>query len=204
MKSQFTEQQLVEIPEIEVFEDLEWETVNAYYEILGPEGTLGRDNKSEVFLVQRLRAAMERLNPGMPADAVDQAVVEITKPRGALHYARANQEVYSLLRDRVEVQVRQIDGTTVIERLSIIDWDRPENNDFLLVSQLWVHSDLYKRRTDLVGFVNGIPLVFIELKASHHDLRRPTTTISGTTVTPSRISSSPMVSSSSRMARTPR
>lgn len=171
MTTRFTEQQLVEIPAIEVFEDLEWQTVNAYYEVLGPDGTLGRDNKSEVFLVRRLRAAIERLNTGMPADAIDQAVAEITKPRGALHYARANQELYSLLHDRVEVQVRQPDGTTVPERLSVIDWDNPENNDFLLVSQLWVHSDLYKRRTDLVGFINGIPLVFIELKASHHDLK---------------------------------
>src|SRR5229473_437832 len=171
MKARFTEQQLVEIPAIEVFEDLEWETVNAYYEVLGRDGTLGRDNKSEVFLVRRLRAAIVRLNSGISADAVDQAVAEITKPRGALHYARANQEVYSLLRGRVEVQVRQPDGTTLPERLTVIDWDRPDNNDFMLVSQLWVHSDLYKRRADLVGFVNGIPLVFIELKASHHDLK---------------------------------
>jgi type I restriction enzyme, R subunit len=171
MKSRFTEQQLVEIPAIEVFEDLQWETVNAYHEVLGPDGTLGRDNKSEVFLVRRLRAAIEGLNPGIPPEAIDQAASEITKPRGALHYARANQEVYSLLRDRVEVQVRQTDGTTLPEKLNVIDWDNPQNNDFLLVSQLWVHSDLYKRRADLVGFVNGIPLVFIELKASHHDLK---------------------------------
>src|SRR5438132_1004062 len=99
MKSQFTEQHLVEIPAIEVFEDLEWETVNAYHEVLGPDGTLGRDNKSEVFLVRRLRAAVERLNPGISPEAIDEAVAEIMKPRVALHYARANQEVYSLLRD---------------------------------------------------------------------------------------------------------
>lgn len=171
MKTRFTEQHLVEIPAIEVFGDLEWETVNAYNEVLGPDGTLGRDNKSEVFLVRRLRAAIERLNPAAPLNAVDQAVAEITKPRAALHYARANQEVHSLLRDRVQVQVRQPDGTTVPERLNVIDWENRENNDFLLVSQLWVHSDLYKRRADLVGFVNGIPLVFIELKASHHNLK---------------------------------
>ncbi len=171
MKSRFTEQQLVEIPAIEVFEDLGWDTVNAYNETLGSEGTLGRDNRSEVYLARRLRAAMERLNPQITTEAIDQAVAEITKPRAVLHYARANQEVYSLLRDRVEVQVRQPDGTTLPEKLNVIDWDNPGNNDFLLVSQLWVHSDLYKRRTDLVGFVNGIPLVFVELKASHHDLK---------------------------------
>ena len=171
MKSRFNEQQLVEMPAIEVFEDLGWDTANAYHEVLGPDGTLGRDNKSEVFLLIRLQAALRRLNPGAPTEAIDQAVTEITKPRGALHYARANHELYSLLRDRVEVQVGQADGTTLPEKLNIIDWDNPEDNDFLLVSQLWVHSELYKRRTDLVGFVNGIPLVFIELKASHHDLK---------------------------------
>ncbi len=167
----FTEDQLVEQPAIELFEELGWEHVNAFYETVGPDGTLGRDNKSEVFLVRRLRAALERLNPGMPAEAVEGAIVEITKPRGAMHHARANAEIHDLLRDRVEVAVGQPDGTTLPERLSIIDWDDPENNDFLLVSQLWVHSDLYQRRTDLVGFINGIPLVFIELKASHRNLK---------------------------------
>ena len=88
-----------------------------------------------------------------------------------MHYARANQQIHALLRDRVEVSVRQPDGTTLPEKLTVIDWENPENNDFLLVSQLWVHSDLYHRRTDLVGFVNGIPLVFIELKASHRNLK---------------------------------
>ena len=69
------------------------------------------------------------------------------------------------------MSVRQPDGTTLPEKLTVIDWENPENNDFLLVSQLWVHSDLYHRRADLVGFVNGIPLVFIELKASHRNLK---------------------------------
>ena len=168
---QYTEDQLVEQPAIRLFEDLGWDTINAYHETLGQAGTLGRDNKSEVFLIRRLRAAIERLNPGTPAEAIDQAVNEITRPRTVMHYARANQQIHSLIRDRVEVSVRQPDGTTLPEKLSVIDWENPENNDFLLVSQLWVHSDLYHRRTDLIGFVNGIPLVFIELKASHRNLR---------------------------------
>ena len=167
----YSEDQLVEQPAIELFKSLGWEHLDAYHETLGADGTLGRDNRSEVILTGRLRQAIERLNPNAPAEAVDQAVVEITKPRTALHYARANAEIHSLLRDRVEVSVRQPDGTTLPEKLTIIDWETPENNDFLLVSQLWVHSDLYHRRTDLIGFVNGIPLVFIELKASHRNLR---------------------------------
>ncbi|MHB8509860.1 MAG: type I restriction endonuclease [Candidatus Dormibacteria bacterium] len=167
----YTEDQLVEQPAIKLFEEIGWESINAYNETLGPDGRLGRDNKSEVFLFQRLRAAIERLNPGVPPEAVDQAVAEITKPRTAMHYARANQQIHALMRDRVEVDVRQPDGTTLPEKLTVIDWDNPEDNDFLLVSQLWIHSDLYHRRTDLVGFVNGIPLLFIELKASHRNLK---------------------------------
>jgi type I restriction enzyme R subunit len=167
----YSEDQLVEQPAIQLFAELGWDTVNAYGEVMGPDGTLGRDNKSEVFLLPGLRSAIERLNPGMPIEAVEQAVIEITKPRTAMHYARANQEIHALLRDRVEVSVRQDDGTMLPEKLAVIDWENPENNDFLLVSQLWVHSDLYHRRTDLVGFVNGIPLVFIELKASHKSLK---------------------------------
>lgn len=167
----YTEDQLVEQPAIALFEELGWDHLNAYHESLGPAGTLGRDNRSEVFLVRRLRAAIGRLNPGMPADAVEQAVTEITRPRTALHYARANQQIHALMRDRIEVSVRQEDGTTLPEKLNVIDWDNPGNNDFLLVSQFWVHSDLYRRRTDLIGFVNGIPLVFIELKAAHRNLK---------------------------------
>lgn len=168
---QYTEDQLVEQPAIRLFEELGWESINAYNETLGSEGTLGRDNKSEVFLARRLRASLERLNPEMPADAIDQGLAEITRPRTALHYARANQQIHTLMRDRVPVSVRQPDGTVLPEKLTVIDWEAPDNNDFLLVSQFWVHSDLYHRRADLVGFVNGIPLLFIELKASHRNLR---------------------------------
>ncbi len=79
--------------------------------------------------------------------------------------------MYELLRDRVPVSIRKPDGSRETERLTVIDWDDPDNNDFLLVSQLWIKSDLYERRTDLLGFVNGIPLVFIELKAAHRNLK---------------------------------
>ncbi len=167
----YTEDQLVEQPAIALFEELGWEHINAMQETMGPEGLLGRDNRAEVFLNRRLRASIERLNSEAPAEAVELAIIEVTKSRAAMHYARANQEIHTLLRDRVEVSVRQPDGSALPEKLSIIDWENPENNDFLLVSQLWIHSDLYHRRADLVGFVNGIPLVFIELKASHKNLK---------------------------------
>jgi type I restriction enzyme R subunit len=168
----YSEDAAVEQPAIELFGKLGWDHVNAYHEKLGVDGTLGRETRSEVFLTRRLRDALERLNPDAPASAIDQAIDEITKDRSALHYARANREVHELLRDRVPVSIRKPDGSKETERIAVIDWDNPSNNDFLLVSQLWIKSDLYERRTDLLGFVNGIPLVFIELKAAHRNLKR--------------------------------
>jgi len=168
----YTEDAAVEKPAIELFGELGWHHINAYHERLGADGALGRETRHEVFLRQRLREAVVRLNPDATAQAVDQAIDEITKDRSALHLARANREVHELLRDRVPVSIRKPDGSRHTKRLTVIDWDNPGNNDFLLVSQLWVKSDLYERRTDLLGFVNGIPLVFIELKAAHRNLKR--------------------------------
>jgi type I restriction enzyme R subunit len=167
----YTEEAAVEKPAIELFGELGWDHINAYRERLGADGTLGRESRNDVFLVQRLRRALERFNPEVPADAIEKAIADITRDRSALHYARANREIYELLRDRVPVSIRKPDGSRDIERLTVIDWEEPANNDFLLVSQLWIKSDLYERRTDLLGFVNGIPLVFIELKAAHRNLR---------------------------------
>lgn len=84
--------------------------------------------------------------------------------------AHANREVYQLLKEGVKVTYRDIEGVDTTETVRIIDWDNPLYNDFFLASQFWISGDLYKRRPDLVGFVNGIPLLLIELKASHKNL----------------------------------
>src|SRR5438874_11352910 len=99
----YTEDASVEKPTIELFQQLGWDHVNAYHEKLGAGGTLGRETRNEIFLRQRLRDALERLNPDAPVQAIDQAIDEITKDRGAIHYARANREVHELLHDRVPV-----------------------------------------------------------------------------------------------------
>jgi type I restriction enzyme R subunit len=87
--------------------------------------------------------------------------------------ARANQAVYKLLKDGIKVSYRageEDDEEEVTETIRLIDWNETSNNDFLLASQFWISGDYGKKRADLVGFVNGIPLVFIELKASHKKL----------------------------------
>ena len=72
-----------------------------------------------------------------------------------------------LLKNGIPVTFRDEDGIEKFDRIKVIDWENPSNNDFFLASQFWVTGDIYKRRPDLVGFVNGIPLLLIELKASH-------------------------------------
>jgi len=179
----------------------------------------GRETTSEVVLVSRLRAALEKLNPVLPPEAISAAVDELTCDRSAMSLAAANREIYTLLKDGIAVSVsepqdspsspallpggegssrrergnREIytlikDGIAVsvpepqdspspqpspkgrggggqrTVRVRVIDWENPAANDFLLVNQFCVTGALYTGRPDLVGFVNGLPLVVIELK----------------------------------------
>jgi type I restriction enzyme R subunit len=169
--SGYTEKALVEDPAIALFHDLEWDTINALYETYGPGGTLGRETDHEVVLVSRLRPALAKLNPDLPGDALDQAVEELTRDRSAMSPVRANQQVYDLLKGGIPVTFRREDGTEDTDRVRLIDWRDPSQNDFLLVSQFWMSGDMYKRRADLVGFVNGLPLVLVELKTPQEPVR---------------------------------
>ena len=178
----YTEDQLVEQPAIGLFAALGWQTVSAMEETFGAGGTLGRETKGEVVLVDRLRAALTKLNPDLPADAIQSAIDELARDRSAMNLEAANREIYRLLKDGIPVSIadheshapsspallpggegRRESGQKT-ERLRVVDWEHPENNDFLLVSQLSVVGSLYTCRPDLVGFVNGLPWVVIELK----------------------------------------
>ena len=154
----------LETATVELFDELGWETVNAYHEQC-PGGVLGRDNQGEVVLLSRLEPALQQLNPDLPTLAIELAVEEIARDRSALSLPNANREVYRLLRQGVEVEFRDEDGKEVEDTVRVIDWADPAQNDYLLVQQFWITGDLHRRRPDLVGFVNGLPLVLIELKA---------------------------------------
>ncbi len=160
----------LELNTMQLFEVLDWAVADCYHETFGEGGTLGRETSAQVVLEPRLRAAIAKLNSGHSAAAIDLAVAEIAKDRSVLSPVRANQEVYQLLKDGVKVTFRTADEEEAIEVVNIIDWETPENNDFFLASQFWISGDYGKKRADLLGFVNGIPLVFIELKASHKAL----------------------------------
>ena len=160
----------LELSAIALFAELGWETANCWGETFGENGTLGRETPTEVVLVSRLRPALKNLNPDLPTAAIDLAIEELVKDRSLMAPAQANQEVYRLLKDGVRVTVPSEDEGDTVEVVKVIDWNDPENNDFFLASQFKMSGEMYDRRADLVGFVNGLPLVFIELKASHKRL----------------------------------
>ena len=165
MAHAYTEDQLVEQPAIGLFVELGWQTVSAMEEVFGPGGTLGREMSGEVVLAPRLRAVLERLNPQMPAEAITSALDALTRDRSAMSLAGANREIAGFLKDGVKVAVADRErGGLRDERVRVVDWENPAANDFLLVSQITVTGQLYTCRPDLIGFVNGLPWVVIELK----------------------------------------
>lgn len=150
---------------IALFAELGYTTANCYHENWGENGTLGRETSAEVVLIPKLRSALEKINPDIPPEAIALAIEELTRDRSTLSSANANREIYKLLKDGVKVKFRNSDDEETIETVKVIDWNQPENNDFFLASQFWISGELGNKRADLVGFINGLPLVFIELKA---------------------------------------
>jgi type I restriction enzyme R subunit len=167
----YTEDALIEQPAIALLAQLGWETVNTYHEFDHGASTLGRETRAEVILTARLRPALLRLNHNVPSEAIGQAIEELNRDRSRMSSVAANREIYHLLKNGVRVTVPDPEGDgETVEVVRVVDWDNSENNDFLLCAQFWVTGEMYTRRADLVGFVNGLPLLFIELKAAHRRL----------------------------------
>jgi len=169
----YTEDTLVQQTTAEYLEqELGWESVYAYNnEDFGPDSLLGRESDREVVLTRTLRAKIEELNQGLPETAYENAVREIITVSASQTMAATNREKYELIRDGVQVSFRNAEGEQVRQRLRVFDFDNPEKNHFLCVRELWVRGDLYRRRADIVGFVNGLPLLFMELKNVSKDIR---------------------------------
>jgi type I restriction enzyme, R subunit len=162
----------LELRTVELFEEIGWsETVNCYHEWQDDKSTLGRNSKKEVVLVPKLRKALVRLNPDLSTAAIDLAVEELTKNRSTLSLENANREIYRLFKGGVQVSFQDANDEEAIETVKVIDWNDPSNNDFFLASQFWITGEIYNRRADLLGFINGLPLVFIELKRHHRRLK---------------------------------
>lgn len=107
----------------------------------------------------------------MPAIAYETAIKIITETSVSKSLLQLNREKYHLLKNGVQVKYSNDKGEIEEKTLSVFNFDDATDNHFLVVRELWVHGDLYHKRPDIMGFVNGIPLLFIELKNIHKDIR---------------------------------
>jgi len=154
---------------------LGWDSVYAWnQETFGPSGTLGRTSERDVVLVRDLRAALVRLNPQLPSVAIEDAITQLTHHDFSRSLLQHNQAFHKLMRDGVPVSYRNLQGQLRHTQAAVIDFRNPANNRFLVVRELkltGLRTPNYNRRADLVCFVNGLPLVFIELKAVYKNIR---------------------------------
>lgn len=134
------------------------------------DGT-NRTDKRDVILPDRLRLAACLLNPAIPETAIDEALSHIKDKRPAMSLVTANREIDGLIRDGIPVEFDDDQGRTKHERVRVIDFNDPGQNRFLAVSQLWIKGEHRYRRPDIILYINGIPLVFIELKNSNVKLK---------------------------------
>lgn len=173
MVSAYSEDNNIQEPAARIFEDvLEWRSVFAFNaETFGPKSLLGRKDASEVVLVCELDVALARLNPKLAATVEGRTKLALARdqlldadPTKTL--LQHNEAKWKLMRDGITLKSP---GGNAVEdvHVTVIDFQNPASNEFLLVRELWVQSGPFRRRCDLVGFVNGLPLVFIELK--RHD-----------------------------------
>ena len=157
-------------------QELGWDSVYAWNkETFGPDGSLGRTDTKQVVLHRDLRAALARLNSDLPASAIDDVMRDLTVYDVSRTTVQHNRDYYRLIRGGVPVKYRDAQGRQKSARARVIDFDnRPGSNRFLAVRELkltGIRTPNYNRRADLVCFVNGLPLVFIELKAVHKNIR---------------------------------
>ncbi len=172
MSYEYSEDGLIEQATQEVLEELGWQVCTAWRnESFGTNGLLGRDTKHEVILRKYLLPVLQQLNPNLPDVAYLDAIEQIEQKNSDKVLGKINQEKYELFKKGVPVSFQNDKGELIKKRVKVFDFRQPQNNHFLAVRQLEVHGEMHHRRPDIVGFVNGIPLVFFELKAHHTDIR---------------------------------
>ena len=132
----------------------------------------GRTDKREVVFKDILIDKVRAINPEIPHSAIDNAIEILTRKRGAMSLLLANKEIYNYIKDGIPIEYKNEDEKTEQARVKIIDFKNEKNNDFLAVTQLWIRGESYWRRPDILLYVNGIPLVFIELKNSNVKLKQ--------------------------------
>jgi type I restriction enzyme R subunit len=132
-------------------------------EIAPGEAKPERDDYHEVLLARRLRDALERLNPDLPPELLEEAFRKLTRTESP-SLIQNNRAFHRMLTEGVTVEQRRDDGSIAGVQVRLIDFDDPDNNDWLAVNQFTVVEGQHERRADVVIFINGLPLAVIELK----------------------------------------
>lgn len=135
-----------------------------YDEEIGPDGHYSeRESHDVVILKKRFEKSIARLNPIMPLEAQQDAIRKVMQTE-LPSLLEENRRIHKLITEGVDVEYYADDGTLTSGKVTLVDFEQPENNDWLAVSQFVVISGQYNRRPDIVLFVNGLPLTVIELK----------------------------------------
>ncbi len=175
MTWEYSEDNLIEQTAIDLFfNQLGWDTLLAYNkEGFGEGSTLGRLNKKEVVLKKIFFEKLKQFNPNLPEQAYNQAYEKLIEESITKSLAEINYEKHQLLRNGIPVDFINEKGEQVKNKtLKVFDFDNADNNNFLAVRQLSIQGKSNReRRPDIIGFVNGIPLVFIELKNPTKNVR---------------------------------
>ena len=133
--------------------------------------TTGRQSETEVVIKPLLRRKLIELNKGLPQSAIDEAFEQICQTRLDKSEFTANKEISGLIKNGIQLEINNANGRKETVNVKVVDFNEPTKNDYLVVSQLWVQGQFIRRRPDLIVFLNGLPIIFIELKNSNIAVR---------------------------------
>lgn len=151
---------------------LKWDVHYAYNkEVLGDKGTFGRKSYKDIVLTRYLRTALLENNVWLTEEQCDNAVKILLNYSTTSTLLQINREKYTMLRDGIPIKVKKSNGEQEDRRVLVFNFLDPSKNHFLAIKEMKIHGDLYRRRTDIIGFVNGIPLLFLELKNQNVDVQ---------------------------------
>lgn len=171
-KNRYSEEEAVQKPAGELLASMGWEVHYCFdEEELGCAGTLGRESYRDVLLKRDLEYALFELNEWMDESDAAEAIKTLSQAFVGDSLLQTNEAKYKMLRDGIPVRKLDANGAPRTELAQVFDFDHPKMNRFVAAEELWVHGPLHRRRCDLVGFVNGIPLVFMEFKRHDKDIR---------------------------------
>lgn len=152
--------------------ELGWDVKFAYNtEVLGKNGSFGRESYKDILLTRYFYEALRKFNPWINENQIIEAQQVLENILSTSSLLQVNEEKYFLIRDGIPVTVKKPNGQTKTKKAIVIDFKNPDSNYFLAIKELKIHGDLYRRRTDIVGFINGIPLLFVELKKNTVDVQ---------------------------------